>query len=258
MDNISLISIISIAFFGSMGHCIGMCGGIVIAYSSAKVNPNKPKISQATAHLIYNLGRVTTYTVMGVVFGALGGIVPINNITIATLTILAGIFMILAGLSISGKIKFLTLLEHSFVKAKWYQESFRAILQSKSLYSFFTLGMLNGLLPCGLVYFFAVTAASTASAFWGGVVMFIFGISTIPSLFILGMLTNYFKEQNFRKVMINLTSIIVIAFGIYTIYRGYDYIKHPDKSLLNCCEGSDSLDIDNKKNYPEFQIKKKN
>jgi len=257
MDNISLISIITVAFLGSLGHCIGMCGGIVIAYSTSKIDPNRPKISQATAHLIYNLGRVTTYTIMGTIFGAIGGVVSFNNIAIASLTILAGIFMVLAGLSISGKVKFLTMLEHSFTKAKWYQNTFREILQSKSLYSFYTLGLLNGLLPCGLVYFFAVTAASTASAFWGGVVMFIFGISTIPSLFLLGMITNYFKEQNFRKVMINLASIVVIAFGIYTIYRGYDYIKHPDKSLLNCCEGSENIESNNTQNLQQFKLEKK-
>jgi sulfite exporter TauE/SafE len=254
MDNISLISIITVAFLGSMGHCIGMCGGIVIAYSTAKIDPNRAKISQGFAHLIYNLGRVTTYTVMGAVFGAVGGAVTFNNIAIATLTIIAGVFMILAGLSISGKVKFLTLLEHSFTRAKWYQDSFRAILQSKSLYSFYALGLLNGLLPCGLVYFFAVAAASTASPFWGAVVMFIFGISTIPSLFLLGMLTSYFKEQNFRKVMINLASLVVIAFGIYTIYRGYDYIKHPDKSLLNCCEGSDTLETNSSNSYKKFKL----
>jgi len=253
MDNISLVSIITIAFLGSLGHCIGMCGGIVIAYSSSKIDPSKPKVSQSIAHLMYNLGRVTTYTVMGAVFGAIGGVVSFNNIAIASLTILAGIFMILAGLSISGKVKFLTSIEHSFSQTKWYQNSFRAILQSKSLYSFYTLGLLNGLLPCGLVYFFAVTAASTASAIWGAIVMFIFGISTIPSLFALGMLTALFKKQNFRKTMINIASIVVIGFGIYTIYRGYDYIKHPDKSLLNCCESVQESDTNS--SVEKFKIK---
>jgi len=70
---------------------------------------------------------------------------------------------------------------------------------SKSLNSFYILGLLNGLLPCGLVYFFAVSAASTGSAVWGAVVMLIFGLSTIPALFSLGVFTSYFTETNFQK-----------------------------------------------------------
>ena len=117
---------------------------------------------------------------------------------------------------------------------------FRAILKSQSLYSFYTLGLLNGLLPCGLVYFFAVTAASTGSAVWGAFVMLIFGLSTIPSMFSLGFFTSIFTRTIFRKSMMNLAAIIVIAFGFYTVYRGYDFIRHPDKSLLNCCKSEET------------------
>ena len=156
MDTIDILSIISIAFLGSMGHCIGMCGGIVIAYSSTKINENSSKLSQGVAHLVYSLGRVTTYTTMGAVFGAIGGVVSFSGTAIATLTIIAGVFMILAGLSIVGRLKFLTLLEHSFSRSGWYQQVFRSVLRSRSLSSFYILGLLNGLLPCGLVYFLSL------------------------------------------------------------------------------------------------------
>ncbi len=254
MQTVDLISIITIAFLGSIGHCIGMCGGIVIAYSSTKIDPKSKKSSQALAHLIYSLGRVTTYTLMGAIFGAIGGVLSFNNIAIASLTIFAGIIMVLTGLSIAGKLKFLTIIEHNFSKASWYQKAFRKILQSKSLYSFYFLGLLNGLLPCGLVYFFAVTAASTGSALYGALVMFIFGISTIPSLFTLGFFSGLFKGLNYRKIMMNLASIVVIIYGIYTIYRGYDFIKHPNKSLLNCCEVSENQDINNSNDTNKFKV----
>jgi sulfite exporter TauE/SafE len=178
--------------------------------------------------------------ILGAIFGFIGGVVTFNNIAIATLTIVAGIFMILAGLSLMGKLKFLTLLEHSISKNSWYQKNFKALLSDKSLFSFFLLGMLNGLLPCGLVYFFAVTAASTGSALWGAVVMAIFGLSTIPALFSLGFFVGLFKQMSFRDTMIKLASIAVILYGVYTIYRGYDFIKHPQKSVLECCESSDA------------------
>ncbi len=236
MESIDLWTIASIAFLGSFGHCIGMCGGIVIAYSSAKIDNKWSNLMQGLAHLSYSFGRITTYVMLGAIFGALGGVAQFNGYTTAALTIVAGIFMILAGLSLLGKLEFLTKLEHSFSQTKWYQEVFRQVLRSKSLYSFYILGLLNGLLPCGLVYFFAVTAASTGSPLWGALVMFIFGLSTIPALFSLGFFTQLLNKGGLRKNMMNLASIIVILFGIYTIYRGYDFIENPEKSVLNCCE----------------------
>jgi sulfite exporter TauE/SafE len=247
MENIDLISIATIAFLGAFGHCIGMCGGIVIAYSSRKIEEDWSNFTQALAHLIYSFGRITTYVMLGAIFGAIGGVAQFNGYTTAGMTIIAGIFMILAGLSLLGKLKFLSKLEHSFSSTKLYQDVFRHVLRSKSLYSFYILGLLNGLLPCGLVYFFAVTAASTGSPLWGGIVMFIFGISTIPALFSLGFFTQLLNRGSLRKLMMNIASIIVILFGIYTIYRGYDFIENPNKSVLNCCE-AEQEDINNSKN----------
>ena len=102
------------------------------------------------------------------------------------------------------------------------------------MFSFYLLGMLNGLLPCGFVYAFAITAASTGSAFWGAVVMFIFGLSTIPALFFLGFFVGFFKQSNLRDIFIKIASILVIIFGIYIAYKGYEYIIDPTKSILNC------------------------
>ncbi|MEA1982117.1 MAG: sulfite exporter TauE/SafE family protein, partial [Campylobacterota bacterium] len=183
METVNLITILSIAFLGSFGHCIGMCGGIVVAYSTIKIDPKSSKVSQSGAHLLYSFGRVLTYTILGAMFGALGGVVLFSNNANGILLIVAGIFMILAGLSLMGKIKFLTLIEHSFSSSAFYKKTFQKVLHSKSNTSFFLLGMLNGLLPCGFVYFFAITAASTADPLYGALVMAIFGLSTIPAMF---------------------------------------------------------------------------
>ena len=236
MDSIDIISIVTIAFFGSFGHCLGMCGGIVIAYSSSKIDESYSKVMQGVAHLVYSLGRITTYVMLGAIFGAIGGVAKLNGYTMAVMTIVAGVFMILAGLSLLGKIKFLTKLEHSFSTSSFYQNTFRQVLRSRSLYSFYILGVLNGFLPCGLVYFFAVTAASTGSPLWGAFVMLIFGLSTVPALFSLGFFTGLFTKSSFRQLMMNIASLVVILFGVYTVYRGYGFIIDPDKSVLNCCE----------------------
>jgi len=234
MDSINIISIITIAFLGSFGHCVGMCGGIVIAYSSTKINDRFSKQKQAFSHILYSLGRVTTYVILGGVFGALGGVATFSNNANGTLLIIAGIVMLLTGLSLLGKIKFLTLIEHNISKSSWYQKSFKELISSQSLFSFYALGLLNGLLPCGFVYFFAITAASTGSPISGALVMLIFGLSTIPALFSLGFFVGLFKQSNFRNIMIKLASISVLAYGAYTIYNGYGYIANPNKTLLEC------------------------
>ena len=234
MDTVNLLTIISIAFLGSFGHCIGMCGGIVLAYSTIKIEPASSKVSKTIAHLLYNFGRVLTYTILGALFGAIGGVATFSNTANGTLLIVAGITMILAGLSLMGKIKFLTLIEHSISSSNFYKKSFQTILHSKSNTSFFILGMLNGLLPCGFVYFFAITAASTASPLYGALVMFIFGVSTIPAMFSLGFLSSLASATSFRNMMMSLSSVAVILYGAFTIYNGYDYLTNPLRTLLQC------------------------
>ncbi len=234
METISIITIISIAFLGSFGHCVGMCGGIVIAYSSTKIKNEWTKQVQAFAHLLYSFGRITTYVILGALFGLVGGVVTFDNLTSGIFLLITGSMMVLVGLSLLGKIKFLTMLEHSCSKSPLYQNSFKALLGSQSLFSFYLLGMLNGLLPCGFVYVFAITAASTGSAFWGAFVMLIFGLSTLPALFSLGFFVGLFKQSNLRDLFIKLASILVITFGIYIAYLGYEYLIDPSKTILNC------------------------
>ncbi len=234
METVNIITIITIAFLGSFGHCIGMCGGIVLAYSTIKINPASSKVSQSIAHLLYSFGRVFTYTLLGAIFGGLGGVVTFSNNSNGALLIFAGVAMVLAGLSLMGKIKFLTLIEHSFASSSVYKEAFKKVLHSKSNTSFFILGMLNGLLPCGFVYFFAITAASTADPLYGALVMAIFGLSTIPAMFGLGFLTSLASATSFRNMMMSLSAIAVIVYGVYTIYSGYSYIVNPKTSLTNC------------------------
>lgn len=234
METISIASIITIAFLGSFGHCVGMCGGIVVAYSSTKIKLSWSKQKQATSHILYSFGRITTYTILGAIFGFVGGVVTFDNTTSGIFLLFTGLLMVLIGLSLSGKIKFLTKLEHSCSKLPIYQNSFKALLGSNTLFSFYLLGMLNGLLPCGFVYVFAITAASTGSALWGAFVMFIFGLSTLPALFSLGFFIGLFKQSNLRELFIKLASILVIFFGIYIAYLGYEYLTDPTKSILSC------------------------
>jgi sulfite exporter TauE/SafE len=236
MEAINLISIATIAFLGAFGHCIGMCGGIVLAYSGTKIDQKWRKSYQALAHLLYSLGRTTTYTVMGALFGYLGSVTTFSGYTVGGLFIFAGLVMILTGLSIMGKVKFLTVIEHSIMKSKWYQKSFKSLMGDQTLFSFYLLGMINGLLPCGFVYFFAVTAASTLNPFWGAVVMLIFGLSTIPALFLLGFFATLMQKGKLRQTMVTVASIAIIIYGLSMIYDASKFIRDPERSLLHCCD----------------------
>ncbi len=204
-----------------------MCGGFVLAYTTAKVDPTKGKLWGSTAHLAYNIGRVTSYTILGALFGLLGSVAKVSHVTHGILFVLIGIFMVLMGLSLSGNLKFLTSIEASITKISFFQKAFKKLLNSQSLGSFYLLGMLNGFIPCGLVYFFAATAAATASPFWGAVVMLVFGLATVPTMFALGTVAGFLKSSSFRLLMIKLASVIIILYGLHLGYKGYMLVTHP-------------------------------
>lgn len=229
MNTIDLLFVAGAAFTASIGHCIGMCGGIVIAYSSSKIDQTKPWLTQSIAHLAYNLGRVTTYTILGLIFGMLGKVSAFSPTTKGVLFLITGMLMVLAGFSLLGKLGFLNAIEVSVSNKSWFQRLFQKLMRTKSLASFYSLGLLNGIIPCGLVYSFAIIAASTASPLWGGIVMAIFGLATIPTLFLLGSVTKILQKGATRKIMMRISAFLVIAYGIFTLYKGYNFVAHPEE-----------------------------
>lgn len=224
MESLSFASIILIAFLGSFGHCVGMCGGVVIAYSSTKIGTTWSKQKQMFSHLLYSFGRITTYMIFGAIVGTLGSIITFSYFTNGLLLLISGFVMVLVGFSLMGKLKFLTSLEHSISQQTWYKKSFKKLISSNTLLSFYILGMLNGLLPCGFVYFFAITAASTASTYWGIIVMLVFGLSTLPALFSLGFFVGLFKQTAYRVLIMQIAAIFVVLFGFYVMYNGSNYL----------------------------------
>lgn len=211
-----------------------MCGGIVIGYSSAKIEPQWGVGRKALAHLLYSFGRVTTYTMLGAIFGYLGGVSTFSNVANGTLLLVAGVAMVLTGLSLLGWVGRLGSYDNPLARSRWFGRKFRDLLKDQSLYSLFILGMLNGILPCGFVYFFAITAASTGSAIWGGVVMLIFGLSTTPAMFGLGFFVGLFQKGGLRVWMIRVAAVAVVLYGVFTLYRGYEYVVDPEKYILDC------------------------
>ncbi len=205
-----------------------MCGGIVLAYSSAKIDGNLGRAHELYSHITYSLGRVSTYAFIGALSGLAGGVFAFRSEAKGVMLIIAGIVMVLVGLSLSGKINFLTSIEHSVSNQGWFKRSFASLLRSRSYYSFFLLGVLNGIIPCGFVYFFAIAAASSASPLDGAIIMAIFGLATIPAMLLLGSSFGMLKGSSLRAFFLKIASFVVFLFGIYTAIKGYYLIIDPD------------------------------
>lgn len=228
MTGIDLGTVFLVAFLGSIGHCIGMCGGFIMAYSAAKIGQDWSKAHQGIAHFLYNIGRVVSYMIIGAIFGLMGKIFAFSMTGKGALFIFIGILMVLMGFSLMGRLKFITYLESSGANSTLFRRLFRALIGSKTLPSFFFLGMLNGFVPCGFVYFFAAFAAATASPLWGAVVMLVFGLATVPVLFTVGFFAGLAQKMKFREAAMKIAGALVIFYGLFTGYKGYMLVEHPE------------------------------
>lgn len=246
MESADLWTIFLVALLGSIGHCIGMCGGFVIAYSTTKIRPDNSRFFQVFAHSLYSLGRISSYMAIGAVFGYLGSAIGFSLTAKGILFIVVGILMVLIGISLSGKLKFLTVIEHSLAQSKLFKRLFKSVIQSKSLSSFFFMGVLNGLIPCGLVYFFVTAAIASGSAMMGAAVMLVFGLATVPALFILGMISGFISQMSWRKNVLSLAAVIISVYGLYTGFKGLMMIKNPDMIKSKMMHMKQDLEVQKK------------
>lgn len=223
-----LFSALTIGLAGSL-HCAGMCGPIAIAIPGVQHN----WFTRAYSILLYNFGRVSTYAFMGAVFGALGRGIQMANFQ-QKLSIIVGVAMVVAALY---PVFFRAFIPSSNFYNRFlvYIENKIAILMSKSSYlPMFSIGILNGFLPCGMVYMAVAMSVTTASWFNGMLFMVIFGVGTIPMLFTIGMIGNVLSIS--AKVWINkIAPWIVILIGVLFILRGMGlgipFISPPNAKL---------------------------
>jgi len=219
--SLELLAILLFGFFGSLGHCIGMCGGFIVSYTTAKMEASTSKLSQASGHAFYNIGRISSYTLLGALFGFFGSLWDATPMMRMIMFAVAGVMMIIMGLSLSGRLKLLSYIEYPITRTQWFKKLFFSQLNSHSRFSFFTLGVLNGFFPCGLVYTMLITAIATKSALLGASVMLLFGIATIPTLFSLGFLVGFISQNRFRHIMIEISALIIVLYGGLTLYKSY-------------------------------------
>jgi sulfite exporter TauE/SafE len=224
--NIDFIALFLIGFFGGFSHCIGMCGGFVATYTfkiaENDPTPNSSYIQKFIPHLLYNSGRLLTYTILGELFGFIGGtiglIFAIQDFQ-GCLQLFAGFFMVIMGLDIAGFIP--NLEPDSFPGVNIFKRMVNALFYKVNRKNIFILGMVLGLIPCGLVYAVGAKAAATQSIIGGFITMLVFGLGTFPAMFLTGFIVNLLSAK-IRGRLYRIAAILVILMGILTMLRGFD------------------------------------
>lgn len=220
MENLSLIAVLSFGLLASFGHCIGMCGGIVVAYSALKLDGSYSKTKSFFAHLFYSLGRTTSYVLLGVFVSVFGAVISISPAIKSILMALLAFVMFTMALSLLGKIKlFYSASSGTIGQNASYKKAFARLLESKKLASFYGIGVLNGFIPCAPVYVALAMAFSTGTITGGIVTMLVYGLATTPSLLLLGITVGFMRSFSYRDLFNKLAAITVILYGIFVFTK---------------------------------------
>lgn len=212
------IEIFLIGLFGSM-HCIGMCGGFVGMYSL-----RRPADATAVhSHLLYNLGRITTYSLLGGILGRIGSFAAyaVHQQGIPGMVLmLAGLLMVVMGLNIAGitgKTGFLE--DGGITETSFFRKALHQVLSLRTSWGTFVLGLLLGLLPCGLLYPVLVHAASSGGFLPGALTMAVFGLGTMPAMLSFGHLVSRIGPGR-RRSLYRIAAVLIILLGLQSLLRG--------------------------------------
>ncbi|PKG43454.1 sulfite exporter TauE/SafE family protein [Psychroflexus sp. MES1-P1E] len=208
--------LISALIFGLLGsfHCVGMCGPIAFLLPVDRHNPVKRMLQIMS----YHVGRLLTYGTIGLLFGFLGRRLDLFGFQ-QYISVAVGVLMVLAILVPS---KLFRRYNGSSFMYRWVGKVKSALgseLKRKSMDSFFTIGFLNGFLPCGLVYMAVFASIAAGSAFEGGVYMVFFGLGTIPLMTTATYLGN-FLNATFKQRILKVIPVFVVIVGVLFILRG--------------------------------------
>jgi sulfite exporter TauE/SafE len=219
------IAFFTTGFFVGFGHCMGMCGPIVVSFSL-----NLRAKGVMAPNLLYHAGRITTYAVLGGVMGASGAFTRITA-GIGGLQkgvmIFAGLMIIVMGLGMTGWVPLGRIFGDYCNPEGVIRRGFRKLSGIQSTAAFLPLGMLLGLLPCGPVYTALVAAAragmeiqnSFKAVLAGMGLMAVFGIGTIPALLMVARLTGMGWLRS-RDMIYKIGSVLMMAVGIYFVVKG--------------------------------------
>ncbi|MCE3037964.1 sulfite exporter TauE/SafE family protein [Helicobacter anatolicus] len=211
-------AIFTMALLMSFSHCVGMCGGIVVAYSM-KLN-QMSFYKKIYMHLFYNFGRLSMYVLIGLVCGILGQKISVSRQVSGYFLILLGALMMLFAVFFVFYPKVLAKLEPNISQNQFFKKLFSYFLHYGGGVGIYFLGILNGLLPCGMIYYFASLALSAGGVLDGMGVMVVFGIATMLPLMILGIFVGFGISSICKKFFLCLSFIFMMGFGMMNIYKG--------------------------------------
>jgi sulfite exporter TauE/SafE len=229
------ISALVLGLLGSF-HCIGMCGPIAIAL------PLKQEswFERISSGLTYNIGRTITYGTLGAIFGllgkgiAVGGLQQWASIGIGVIMILSVIFPVL--------FRNINIESATYRMVGKTKKLFGKMFSIRSYGSLFIIGILNGFLPCGLVYIAIAGAIVLGSVEQGVIYMIAFGLGTIPIMLSLSVLGNV-VSMKFRKKVSKIIPFFIVLIGILFILRGLNLgipyvspkLDKSDSTKMECC-----------------------
>lgn len=210
--------------FGGFGHCLGMCGPVVASYSVAL------KSKGIAPHVLYNLGRISTYALLGGIVGMTGSFIGISGHIqgiqrfIMTLT---GVVIILMGAGLTGWALPIPCLKNSGIFPLHFINRIKN-LSSENINagSFYPIGIFLGFIPCGLVYTALIAAARAGmeaenyfSGFFEGIVMMLlFGLGTMPASLLFGKVISIIGGR-MRLKLYRLSALVMIVMGLIFIIR---------------------------------------
>lgn len=226
-----IIAALSLGFLGSF-HCIGMCGPIAMALPVK----SSSKWLRVLAALVYNAGRITTYFLIGLFFGLLGKGIYIGGLQ-QLISIVAGISIILLAI-VPLKFK-----SFSPFALPWVRRLTSVLFNTRSFPSYFALGLLNGLLPCGFVYMALTGALLSGGMLEGSLFMAFFGLGTVPAMLAMSMIGS-FMELSLRNRIRQAIPYLSVCVGLILIIRGLNlgipYLspsiqQEGTKTEVSCC-----------------------
>ncbi len=211
-----------VGLLGSL-HCVGMCGPIALALPVF----GHSKIHVLFGRLLYNLGRVITYSIMGALFGLFGSRIVLFGLQ-QDISIAIGVLILLYVL-IPRRIK-TKISQFSFYIAitGFLKAHYSKLISKRTNKSLLTIGLLNGLLPCGFVYVGIAGAVTTTDWISGAAYMALFGLGTVPIMFItsvLGRVINFNLRKKINKLIPAFAALLALLFILRGLNLGIPYLS---------------------------------
>jgi sulfite exporter TauE/SafE len=217
-------------------HCVGMCGPLITMMPYNRSSRWKFFVTKSLNHL----GRLTTYTLLGALFGLMGKALVAAGLQ-QWLSIVSGVLILLMVLW-PKQWKSLSPKSSIFRFTSWIKAKFSTLLKERSPRTLFMLGVLNGLLPCGLLYMALAASISTGSAPKAAFFMFLFGVGTIPALALIGIFAHQLKKK-YSFSFVKISRVLLVVTALLLIVRGSNlgipYLSpqvNSEKNEMECCQ----------------------